>query len=232
MLKIVCWKWNPPDGIHPKKKMVFSSHHVNVLRNMLKRNLKMDHQLVCITDNPSGIDPDIPIIPLWSDYAELGGCYRRLRLFSNEMHEMIGPRFASIDIDTVITQDVTPIFDCKDDFKIWGDTHPKTPYNGSLFIMNAGSRHRVWDEFSENCKGIGRRYGYVGTDQAWIAACLGSNESRWTICDGIYSFRVHHAKPRVTDMDSRTRMVFFHGSSDPSQILIQNRYKWVRDNWL
>ena len=46
-------------------------------------------------------------------------CYRRLRVFANDVHEWLGDRILSIDLDTVIIDDITPLVNINDDFKIW-----------------------------------------------------------------------------------------------------------------
>ena len=60
---------------------------------------------------PKGIDGDVRVVPIWNDFAHLRGpngvnCYRRLRAFSAEAADLIGPRFVSLDLDCVITADV------------------------------------------------------------------------------------------------------------------------------
>lgn len=233
MLQVVCWKWD--DGLHPKKQLKFTHEHVNRLKNMVKRNLKIPHQFVCITDDPAGIDPDIKVIPLWDDYRELGGCYVRLKAFSDEMKNVIGEYFLSLDLDCVITGDITqlvmPLLTGDVDFKIWGDTHPRTPYNGSMWMMKAGARKEVWNQFTPSCVNLGRSKGYVGTDQAWIGYCLGENEARWHIGDGVYSHRIHFKKQRVVDKPDDCKIVFFHGAGDPSQMGIRRMYPWVAEHW-
>jgi hypothetical protein len=115
MLAVVCWKWKPKIGY----RSTFCAEHVNVLRSMVERHYRKPHQLVCITDDGAGIDPRVRVVPLWQDHARLpsphGGnnpsCYRRLRAFSAEAAELIGPRFVSVDLDCVITGDMRPVWD-------------------------------------------------------------------------------------------------------------------------
>lgn len=231
MIRIVCWKWN---GDFQKKKgedFQFKAEHVNRLRNMVGRHLHMPHEFVCITDDTRGIDPDIRIIPLWDDLRALGGCYVRLKAFAPEMADIIGTRFAWLDLDTVITNDITPLFDREEDFIMWGDTNPTTPYNGSMLMMTAGARRQVWDEWNEDSISKGVRLGYVGTDQAHIGACLGPNEKRWTTEDGVYSFRCHIKRNQLLRPPNDARIIFFHGSNDPSQELTQDRHPWIREHW-
>lgn len=235
MLAVVCWKWKPRPGY----RSIFGAEQVNVLRSMVERNYRAPHQLVCITDDAAGIDPRVRIVPLWSDHARLpsphGGnnpsCYRRLRAFSAEAAALIGERFVSVDLDCVITGDVRPLWDRPDDFVIWGDTNPTTPYNGSMWMLRAGSRRKVWDTFDpKRSPRIGLAKRYFGSDQAWIAACLGPNEKRWTRSDGVYSYR-NEIAPKGGALPADARIVFFHGRHDPWHSDIQAKHAWVREYW-
>ena len=53
-LRIVCFKWFHPNGRY-NKITVYGATHVNNLARMIKKNLKIPHEFVCITDNAHGI---------------------------------------------------------------------------------------------------------------------------------------------------------------------------------
>ena len=110
MLKIVTWLWDTGKP-HWKKPIKFDQNHVNILANMFRRHLHIPHEMVCITDQIDGFNENIRIIPLWNDYNRSGGCFRRLKIFSDEMAALIGKRFVSVDLDVVLVGDITPIFD-------------------------------------------------------------------------------------------------------------------------
>lgn len=242
IVNIVCWKWKQPgDALHPRKAIKFGPDHVNHLHTMIAANLKEPFQLHCITDDGAGLKPEINIIPLWDDFRAMGGCYTRLKVFHEDMADLIGQDFFSIDLDVLITGDITDLINhtrSNYDFKIWGDTNPTTPYNGSFFYMKAGARRQVYHDFhpvTSPAEGIKRKY--VGTDQAWIGACLGPHESKWTTADGVFSFRVHFG-PRMTRTPNKRdrllgdeRIIFFHGSNDPSKPKTWAQAPWVRQFW-
>ena len=117
-ISFVCWKWKP--FIDGKKGISFTSQHVNILFAMLRRHMRDPFELVCITDNADDIHPKIRIVPLWNDLKETPGCFRRLKIFSPEMKQIIGPRIVSIDLDCVIVNDITSLFQRDEDFVIWG----------------------------------------------------------------------------------------------------------------
>lgn len=234
-LVICCWKWRGPPGY----RSTFTAEHVNVLRSMVARHYRKPHEFVCITDDPAGIDADVRIVPLWSDYADIPNptssrnpsCYRRLKMFSEEAADLIGPRIASLDLDCVIRDDLAPILERPEDFVMWGDTARSTPYNGSLILLTAGARRQVWDRFDpRSSPREGLQRGYIGSDQAWIACALGPHEARFTPSDGVYSY-INEVRRQGGRLPPDARIVFFHGKFDPWQPDIQRAHAWVRDNW-
>lgn len=234
-LRIVVWKWKPAPGYRSH----FGPETVNVLARMVARNYPDPHEVVCITDDAAGIDKAVRIIPLWQDHAKVPSpwgpknpsCYRRLKAFSAEARQIIGPRFVSIDLDCVIVDDMRPLWNRPDDFVVWGDTARGTPYNGSMWLLRAGTRQRVWKEFDPiRSPRLGRRLNYVGSDQAWIAACLGPNEKRWTAKDGVLSYR-NEILPNGGELPKGARVCFFHGRHDPWHADIMEKHDWVREHW-
>lgn len=230
-ISVVTWKWD--NGIHPKKGIKFTADHINRFFKMLKRNTTVPFRPFCITDNWDGIDEDINVIPLWDDYRDMGGCYVRLFAFSEEVKTVLGDKFIWFDIDSVIVGNMDAILTDKADFKAWGDTHPRTPYNGSMIMMKTGARKQVWEDFHPlRSPSLGKRMGHVGTDQAWIGACLGKYEPKWNTDDGVYSYRVHLKRsPNPAILPENAKIVFFHGSSDPSKAEMQKLCPWIKEHW-
>lgn len=234
MLRVVTWKWTPIKNYRSR----FTVDQVNVLRRMVERHYKQPHEFVCITDNWHGLDSGIRVIKLWSDLAHLqsphGGyspsCYRRLRAFSREAAEMIGDRFVSLDLDTVITGDLTPLWDRPEDFVIWGDSSRTTPYNGSMWMLRAGTRTKVWDEFDpEKSPALAKAKGYHGSDQAWLSYII-PGEPRWTRDDGVLSYRVHLKVPG-TPLPKDARIVFFNGHVDPWTPVAKKNCPWIETHY-
>ncbi len=220
-------------------RSTFGPETVNILRAMVRRHYARPVRFICVTDDPQGIDSDIEIVPIWNDYAELasphGGknpsCYRRLRAFSADIASVYGKRFVSIDLDCVIVGDLSQLWDRDEDIVLWGDTNPKTHYNGSMMLHTAGTRQRVWEQFQPaTSPAQALRAGQFGSDQAWISHCLGPHEERWTAKDGVYSYR-NHIKPNGGRLPADARVVFFHGAVDPWHADAM-RLEWVKKNWL
>lgn len=237
MLNIVTWKWRG----HEKYRTQFNGQHVNVLAAMVKRNYRKDHTFTCFTDDPTGIDTKLvevkPLPTLYGNVLSPHGilapsCYRRLVMFAPEAKKTFGERFVSLDLDAVIVNDMTPVWDRPEDFIIWGNTARKTEYNGSMVMMTAGARSKVFTDFDpvESPK-LTKQRGLIGSDQAWISYSLGAGEKRWTVEDGVYSFRLHiRHRPKRTLPDN-ARVIFFHGSFKPWDKDIINVIPWIKEHW-
>lgn len=233
-LTVVTFKWQPKDG--PAK---FTSRHVNVLARMVKRNYLKPHRFVCITDEPHGLDPSIEVLPLWEDHSgmrnphgpDYPSCYRRLKLFSPEMRDVLGERFVCLDLDTVITADLSPLWDRTEDFVILKGTNPSTYYNGGMVLMTAGARADVWDHFDPKLSpalALSKRQ--FGSDQGWISYKLGPDEATWGRDDGVYSW-VPHLKSGQFPLPEGARMVFFNGKHQNPWDTFPQSFAWVRENW-
>jgi hypothetical protein len=230
VLTFVCFKWAPiPTGFQLPSACKYTARHVNILRNMLERHVHVKHRLICVTDDPSGVDERVKIVPLWDRCRELGGCYNRLWVFSKGAQRLFGKRFVCIDLDVVLVNDCTDLFTRKDDFII-NAYNPAVPgendqlYNGGMFMMTAGARASVWDRFDPGTTPAKLQADprVIGSDQAWIRLHLGRNEARWTNADGVYEARqVRHSLPW------NARLILFAGKRDPSLY----PYPWIAGHW-
>lgn len=236
MLTVVTFKWTPPPGYRSK----FEGCHVDTLRRMVKRHYPDPHRFVCVTDNPRGItEPDVEIYRLWQTFSNIRNpsgtknpsCYRRLRVFSRNAGEWLGERFVCLDLDCVITGDMRPVWNRPDDFAIWRSATAGNTYNGSMFMLRAGARPKVWEQFDPTLSPMETRAARLfGSDQAWIAHCLGPHEKTWTKIDGVYSYRID-IKPNRDRLPDNARCVFFHGKPDPFDASVYNRVQWIRDHY-
>lgn len=232
-ITFTAFKWAKPGY-----RSTFAPATVHVLRNMISRHYHRPFRFVCITDDPTGLD-GIETLPLWNDFADVKNpngahnpsCYRRLKLFSPDAREWFGDgRVVCMDLDTVIVNDITPLFDDDVDFKIWGESDfPRQWMNGSLWMLRIGSRPQVWTRFDPlTSPKEAAKAGARGSDQGWMSYVLGKNEATWGREDGVFSFR-KHLQP-VGHLPLEARMVMFHGRQDPWSPAAQ-QIPWVKQNW-
>lgn len=232
MLSIVCWLWA---GFRD-----FSPAHVNCLARMIRRQLRVPHRFICITDRSDGLAPDVEFFRTPDGALELAqlktpegpafpSCYRRLWIFS-EAARVLGDTVVSIDIDLIATGDVTPLFERDEDFigwrplKKWGNANR---FNGGMFLLRTGSRTSVFDSFhGQESIATARRAGFRGSDQAWISYCLGSREIAWPENCGIYSIRDLNDGRLALPADAR--IVQFNGPQKPWN----TNLAWARQHWI
>ncbi len=232
MITVACWKYEPKPGYHIR----YTSDHVNRLKNSVARNLALDHEFVCITDDAAGLDPDIRIIPIQPEtgqtdpnYPARPNCYRRLRAFAPAAADWLGERILALDLDCVILRDITPLVDRSENFIIMGDIKPnKTPYNGSMWLLRAGTRAKVWTTFDPvRSPELTKAAGIIGSDQAWIAYVLGPREKTYGDADGVLGYDRDVNKRYGGRPPKHARIVFFYGKKDPST---ENR-DWIKEHW-
>jgi len=233
MISIVCWKWGEK----------YTADQVNVLARAIGRFYEEPHEFVCVTSEPEGLDAAIRIVapPVLPHHEQLGSphgdrfpaCYRRLWNFSREAGEAFGPRFFAIDIDTVITGDLRPIFNRSEEFMIWGDPgHTWAKYGGGAYLMKAGCRDFVWTMFRPGSSpALALAEGYNGSDQAWISYCLYPREATYTREHGMYTSAKWAKLPRGPEaqLPVEVRMVHFSGKLKPWSFRAQKRYPWINE---
>lgn len=220
-LTIVCWKWRGWRG-----DSFYKPEHVNTLNYMLNKHLRIPYRLVCVTDDPAGINCET--VPLWDQKVDLGlgkgapDCYRRVKIFSTEARDLLGERVLSVDLDTIILDDITSLLHTSSTFKALRGK--AAPINGSLMLVSPGEHPEVWDDFNKHSPGVVLRYQrlsdirHYGSDQAWISYKL-RNPPMWGERDGLYQYTT--LKGPVPD---NARMIFFAGSNKPWGRQLQEKY--------
>ena len=235
-MKILTFKWRPANEYRTE----FTAQAVNTLSNMLKRNIDtgFDYEFICVTDNKDGIDQEIRTMPLWKNPAPAHGdvnkpnCFYRLRTFAEDFKHFVGPRFMWLDLDCIITGNITPLLERPEDFIINRATNMRNYYNGSMVMMNTGSRKEVWDKFNAHTSpNVAKAKGFVGSDQAWISNVLGPDEARFTNADGVYSYQGDVMTDHSGNLPKNAKIVFFQGRANPWDTDVQAVHSWVREHY-
>lgn len=166
-IAIVCWRWGTR----------YDADYVNRLSRMLARNLHLPYRLFCITDDPTGLHPSVIPIPL-PPVSNLGRC-RRLRVFDPSYNSIFAcDRLVQIDIDCVITGEITHLLDRDDPLVLWRSLPEKRysrkhglvdntsligPYNTSLILMDRAIFPTLWSDYlqcPEKLEGAARASGF------------------------------------------------------------------------
>lgn len=181
----------------------YDERHVIVLASMLYRH--GGHSLTCIQDGSFSIPPGITSITMPEHVAALPDYQPKLWVWSRQLHDLIGERFAVIDLDVVIAGDLAPVLARSERFCIW-DHAAGELYNSSLFVISPGFGNAVWDCYSVNTfarvrhdyENSGR---YWTGDQSWIGHVLGRGKTTFGECDGVIQYRPkYHRAVMPSDM--------------------------------
>lgn len=229
-LRIVTWFWNDPNA---KNRQFFewTPDHVHKLAAGFKKHLHIPHEFCAVTDRGSELDSSkVRIIPMWDDLRSWGRCFPRLKAFSPEMYEVIGPRFVSVDLDTLIVGDVTPIFDRPDPFVGYRDSKNPLVYSGALWMKDYDAENQVWETIRLVRALDLAEARYVGSDQCWLTTAIGPKKHpRWSREDGIYDFWNVEGLPALP---ANSRIIFFNGMRrDMSMKVFQDKYPWINEHW-
>lgn len=217
-LTVITWFWGQK----------YSPDYVKRLQAGVARHLKQPHRFLCVTDQDIDGVETTPIKD--PGLTKHKGCIVRLRLFDEVWQRDIGAtgRIVCLDLDAVVTGPLDPLFDRDDPFIILqgvnSASHP-CPYNGSIFMLRAGYRPDVWDDFTLAKLDKIPRLEFAD-DQGWMRHMI-PDAAAYTDADGVWAF--HKGPWRTGDnLPQGARVVAFPGRRDPAQFV---HLKWVRDNW-
>lgn len=224
-LIVLLWKWKSTGW-----RLPYESQHVHAMVRMLDRYLKIPHHILLVTDDPTGCECDS--IPLWQQPVvhvrdRQPNCYKRLWIYSEQFADYMRARYAldgeathvlSIDLDAVILDDITSLYDFEKEFQI--NNGVSCTYNGAMQFLKLGARSIVWNDFdpqrspeaarrNRNSKGAN----FYGSDQAWISHIL-KNEATWGAEHGVYAFG-DLRRVGVDHIPENARIIFYNGHLKP-----------------
>lgn len=226
MLTVVCWKWGA----------LFPALYVNRLHSMLRRHLHRPFELVCCTDDPTGIESGIRTerITKWQDTPR---CRRRLEQYNRAFAARLGSRILSIDLDVVIVDDITPLVDRREPIVCWRVGYAGV-YSGSFVLFDFGALHPMYEAFAADPDGYPLLTGERnGSDQAMLNYYLrtsGAKVGEWTERDGLvtwfggerYRKLQHHGMgPDRPDPPEGARVIVL--GSDDKHVLDERKYEFT-----
>lgn len=235
---VLCMKWGQK----------YSSDYVNRLYAMVRRHLPGPFEFICLTDNPAGIRTEVTCLPIPPLDLPLGipeRGWKKLGVFQANLYDRQGVALF-LDLDVVITGDLTPFFDHPGEFLIIHDY--KRPWritgNSSVFRFNLGAHADVLENFKAQTDQIRKQF---RNEQAYLSDHLHRQGqlSYWpaTWCP---SFKYHciPSWPRNYWQEplipQGARVVIFHGECNPPDALVGRRNrrfrvirpaKWIHAHW-
>lgn len=228
MLSVVCWSWGGR----------FAPVYVNRLRSMLARQLRLPHQLYCVTDDSTGIDPAVRVVPMPTEFSDTPRCRRRMWQFAKERRSDFGPRMLCIDLDVVIVDDITSLVARPEPIVCWRVGYADV-YSGSFMLLDTGALDGAWRGFERNPDGYLKSTGERnGSDQAMINMYLrGQAVATWTEKDGFvtwfgdgYAAKEHHGMGPNRPQLTRGARIVVLGSAD-KHVMDEGRFDWIREHW-
>lgn len=216
----------------------YGADYVNRLYNMVKRHSTCSVGVACLTEDPSGINSDVKILPLPSA-TNLQGWWYKPYVFSGSFP--LNGTLLFIDLDVVIIKNIDHFWSYQPDkFCIIRDfTRSMAPtwqkYNSSIFRLESRSLPHVWTNLNESI--MKRMHG----DQDWIFDQVKENVEFWPDewCQS-YKWEIRSIKEivgqgrnrvfhsiRNPEIDPKTSILVFHGDPKPDQV----KDPVVVENW-
>ncbi len=236
MLTVCTWLWG--------KK--FSVDDVRKLRDGIARHLVQPHRFLLVTDDMyrpaiDGMSTE-DVIPIIRDLdlTKVKGCFARLRMFDPEWQHQSGvtDRLVCIDLDTIITGQLDPLFDRPEPFVIMQGGNSANPcrYNGALMMLRPGYRPDVWSDFSIEAARKVPFYEFPD-DQGWLWHKI-PDSAGW-MCgkeSGVYVFHkpgwpgwTKNGLIGDDELPIDARLVTFSGWRSPARF---SHLDWVKEHWL
>jgi hypothetical protein len=146
-------------------------------------------------------------------------------------------QIVNIDLDTVITGPLDPLFDRPEPFVIMqkGNASNPCPFNGALMMLRAGAHPEVWSDFSLEAAAKTAHYEFPD-DQGWLWHKL-PKAAGWKCGPetGVFVFRKpgwpsfdRKMKRGGDDLPKGARLVTFSGGRSPAKY---EHLDWIKANW-
>jgi len=219
----------------------YGPEYVNNLYNMVKRNLTLDYEFVCFTEDTSGINSEITIMPL--PQLPVDGWWYKPMFFDTKLGLKGTILFLDLDliifenIDKLFTYEITKFLIIRDFNRHIIKNYDK--FNSSVFRLDTGTHPQVYTEFVKNANSICRRY---PGDQDWIRKQISKDFVYWPE-EWIQSYKWEmRGKPKFDrqprgkrdfeingdpKIKPNTSIAVFHGDPNPHNC----KDPWVIDNW-
>ena len=128
--------------------LIYPFEYVTKLRNMVTRNLRIEHRIVCLTDQPERCE--------WVDFVDitaldLNGWWGKMALFEPAWRGR--SQIIFLDLDTLVIGNLSPLLAVPDEFAILaspvGGSYP-CKFNSSVMVIGPGRCDHIWRRFDKD----------------------------------------------------------------------------------
>lgn len=143
-----------------KGKRKYPLEYVLKLQSMVKRHLDRPFRMVCLTDQPEELPPDILGVKVKKP-KRLRGWWTKIRLFDPAMP--FAGRVLYLDLDVLVTGSLGEIVDYPADFAIVPDQSPSFKgargmptvkgYNSSVMVWDHRARRQIYERWTSDIAG-------------------------------------------------------------------------------
>lgn len=241
---ILCMKWGTK----------YSPEYVNRLYAMVRRHLSGDFNFVCLTDDATGIHPEVQCLPIPALNLHLApgqrdGAWKKLTTFEADLHGLRGTALF-LDVDVVIVGSLDGFFEQPGEFLIIHD-YPRfwrfgqrVTGNSSVYRFELGAHADVLAHFRAHMDEVQARH---RNEQSFLSQFLHAQGklSYWPAA-WCPSFKYHGIPSwpsnywREPFVPEGARIMIFHGECNPPDALAGRRNKrfhfirparWVERHW-
>ena len=219
MRQVVCVKWGT--GYGPE--------YVNRLYGMVARHVTPPFRLVCLTDDRTGIRPEVECF----DLPELGcphpertmGKWRKQVLWGDTLPGLEGVALF-VDLDSVIVDSIDPYFEIGSDDDVYVARNWARPLQRlgqtSVFRFKVGAHAHILRDFRADPQGIADHYRF---EQHYVTAAVRAGVKFWPEA-WTRHFRLH-CLPKfplryfvAARLPAGSRIVTFPGGPNPDDVMV------------
>lgn len=230
-VNVLCIKWGKKYG----------PEYVNTLYSMVRRHLKRPFRFVCLTDDPSGIGPDVEVksIPMvgFDEFDErkpwtFGHGWLKLTSFADPLYDLTG-RTLFLDLDIVIVDGLDPFFEQDGDFIVIKEWDKKDGTgNTSCYLYTIGAHADALNYLKQEYPAS---IAPVRNEQEFITQFLArQGKLRYWPDTWCRSFKRHCLQPglmgwfKQPTIPTGARIIVFHGKPNPPDAVAGVSGKWYR----
>ncbi|MBT4588149.1 MAG: tetratricopeptide repeat protein [Rhodospirillaceae bacterium] len=194
----------------------YGPDYVNRLASMVQRLSSVEVDIVCFTEDPTGIEEGVRTIPLPelnSKGEALEGWWNKLSLFREDIAG-VGSHMLYMDVDVVLTGSIDDLLFYDSDFAIAVNSYAPS-FSSSIMRFKTGSRPDIWTDFSD--EDVDRLPG----DEDWIASKVPDADLFPEPWCTIYRLHAVHGVPKGA------KVVSFGGLPNPDDFPAP----WIKDYW-